>query len=120
MVAACGSRPGAWSGGALPEVEGPPKVAAATPLRRLTREQYRNSVRDLLGVSDVPIDLAIDEGIAGFFGNTIAPVSELHLEKYGRTADLVARSAVLNLARPLPSDPAEVADEACPDLFSTR
>ena len=52
----------------------------------------------------------IDEGIAGFFGNTIAPVSELHLEKYGRAADLVARRSVAKLGRLLPCDPAKVGE----------
>ena len=111
----CGARSGGVPAG-MPAVEAPPKVAATTPLRRLTRDQYRNSVRDLLGVTDVPIDLAIDEGIAGFFGNTTAPVSELHLEKYGRTADLVARKAVLRLDRLLPCDPA-IDEAACSERF---
>jgi hypothetical protein len=112
---ACGGR--GSTGAALPTVERAPARAAATPLRRLTQEQYRNTVRDLLGVKDIGTDLGLDEGIAGFFGNTIAPVSELHLEKYGRAADLVARKAVSQLGRLLPCDPAKVGEPACARQF---
>ncbi len=98
--AGCMGRTGGTWGAAA--VETPPASAGPAPLRRLTQEQYRNTVRQLLGVKDLGTDLPVDEGTAGFFGNTIAPVSELHLEKYGRAAELVARSAVKNLAGLLP------------------
>jgi hypothetical protein len=117
-TAACGGR--GSTAAQLPGVERAPARAAATPLRRLTREQYRNTVRDLLGVKDLGTDLAVDEGIAGFFGNTIAPVSELHLEKYGRAADLIARNAVTDLRRLLPCDPAKVGEPVCAREFIER
>ena len=65
-------------------------------------------------------DLTIDEGVAGFHGNTIAPVSELHLEKYGRAADLVARQAAGRLPAILPCDPARTGEAACARQFVTR
>jgi hypothetical protein len=101
------------------QVESAPTTAAIAPLRRLTQEQYRNSVRDLLGIKDVWVDLTIDEGVAGFHGNTIAPVSELHLEKYGRAAELVARQAVARLPALLPCDPTRVGEAACARAFVT-
>ena len=117
LLAGCGprSRPTAVAD----QIERPPAQAAAAPLRRLTQEQYRNSIRDLLGVKDVGVDLTIDEGVAGFHGNTIAPVSELHLEKYGRAAELVARQAVGRLPALLPCDPARAGEAACARAFVT-
>jgi hypothetical protein len=100
-----------------PAIEAAPAMAAGTPLRRLTQEQYRNTVRDLLGIADIGTDLGIDEGIAGFFGNTIAPVSELHLEKYGRAAELIARQASARLPALLPCDPRTVPEAACAHRF---
>jgi hypothetical protein len=114
-VAACGG--GQARPPERPAVEAAPAVAAATPLRRLTQEQYRNTVRDLLGIGDIGTDLGIDEGIAGFFGNTIAPASELHLEKYGRAAELIARQAVTRLPALLPCDPASAEQAACARSF---
>lgn len=119
LAGACGGRAGTGAA-AVATIERPPERAASTPLRRLTREQYRNSVRDLLGVKEIGTDLAVDEGIGGFFGNTIAPVSELHLEKYGRAADLLARKAVSDLGRLLPCDPAKVGEEVCGHQFVDR
>ena len=83
--------------------EAPPEQAAAAPLRRLTQDQYRNTIRDLLGLEVLAADLPVDEGVAGFFSNTIAPVSELHLEKYGRLAELLARQAGERIATAAPA-----------------
>src|SRR5579862_4777240 len=67
----------------VPAARHPAPSAGLAPLRRLTREQYLNSAHDLLGASDVlPSDLPLDEGAGGFFSNIIAPVTDLHLEKY--------------------------------------
>jgi hypothetical protein len=117
-LAGCGGR--TRSAVVADQVEPPPATAAVAPLRRLTQEQYRNSVRDLLGVKEMGVDLTIDEGVAGFHGNTIAPVSELHLEKYGRAADLVARQAAGRLPAILPCDPARTGDATCARQFVTR
>jgi hypothetical protein len=94
VAVGCGGKAGAPGTNPAAALDSPPGQAGPAPLRRLTQEQYRNTVRQLLGVTDLGTDLPVDEGTAGFFGNTIAPVSELHLEKYGRAAELVARSAV--------------------------
>jgi hypothetical protein len=117
----CAGRPGALSGGRA-GVESPPRTVAQAPLRRLTAEQYRNTVRQLLGVTEVGADLPVDEGTAGFFGNTIAPVSELHLEKYGRAAELVARSVVARAGNLLPcaASPAPSEELACATRFIER
>jgi hypothetical protein len=88
-------------GSAAAEIEPPaPAKAAPAPLRRLTAEQYRRSVRDLLGVSGPFLEgvrLPLDEGTAGFFANTLAPVSELQLDQYGRAAEAIAKEVTAQL-----------------------
>jgi hypothetical protein len=112
------ARPGAPGAGLLEDRSPPPAAqVAAAPLRRLTAEQYRNTVRDLLGVADVAVDLPIDEGSGGFYGNAIAPVSELFLEKYGRAAELVARAAIQHPEGLLPCSPAAGGEDACARAF---
>jgi hypothetical protein len=101
----------------------PPARAAAAPLRRLTAEQYRRSVRDLLGVPTDGIQLPLDEGTAGFFANTLAPVSELQIEQYGRAAESVARAAAANLpalTAGIDGCASAGSDVVCADRFSDR
>jgi hypothetical protein len=118
-LAGCGGKAGPGLGRVEP-AETAPRVAAAAPLRRLTQEHYRNSIRDLLGVSATGINLPIDEGTAGFFANTIAPVSELQLEQYARAAEEIARVASKSLQLRAGCDPAQPARiAACVDAFVT-
>jgi hypothetical protein len=94
--------------------------AGPAPLRRLTREQYANTVRDLLGASDgAAADLPVDEGAGGFFSNVIAPVSELHLEKYRTAAEQLAVRVTSNLGAVVPCDPTEQGERACAAQFIT-
>ena len=78
-----------------------------TPLRRLTRIQYNNTVRDLLGVSgDSAAAFAGDEDAGGFKSNLISPVSEPQVEQYHRAAEDLATKAVAGgLARLSPCTP---------------
>jgi Protein of unknown function (DUF1592)/Protein of unknown function (DUF1588)/Protein of unknown function (DUF1595)/Protein of unknown function (DUF1587)/Protein of unknown function (DUF1585) len=102
-------RPGMAGGGSSPLAAGP------APLRRLTREQYANTVRDLLGFTGgVDADLPVDEGAGGFFSNAIAPVTELQLEKYRGAAEQLAWRAVRNLPALVPCDPG---DPSCASRF---
>ncbi|HEX4445326.1 MAG TPA: DUF1587 domain-containing protein, partial [Polyangiaceae bacterium] len=67
----------------------------AAPLERLTRGQYGNVVRDLLGLKtafDVT-SLGEDEKVGPFASNEVAPVSELTLEQYTEAAEALATSA---------------------------
>jgi hypothetical protein len=95
-AAGCGGGLRRGSGGPSTEPAAPLRAAPA-PLRRLTAEQYRHSVRDLLGVGTDGVQLPLDEGTAGFFANTLAPVSELQLEQYARAAESIARDAAPRL-----------------------
>ena len=70
---------------------------SAAPLRRLTREQYDNTIRDLLGIEGHPsLGLAADEKLAAFFSNSISPVSRLSVEQYRDSAEDLAVAAVKN------------------------
>src|SRR5947199_185632 len=59
----------------------PPTVSAGVaPMRRLTREQYRNSVRDLVGVEDAVASSALpgDDAIVDrFHSNVLSPLQTI-------------------------------------------
>jgi hypothetical protein len=96
------------AGAVLPAVVNNDPQAGLAPLRRLTREQYANTVRDLLGITDPVIsDLPVDEGAGGFYSNVIAPVTELHIEKYRTAAEILAARAMEDLPRLISCDPRE-------------
>src|SRR5438552_2959247 len=75
------------TGGATPVNPAAVKVGIS-PLRRLTAEQYRNTVRDLLGMKDAKdvvatTDLPADGAIADrFSGNTVAALQGLDADTY--------------------------------------
>ena len=89
------------------ECEGQPARAGEAPLRRLTRIEYNNTVRDLLGVTSEPAsDFPGDEVSAGFDHNSRTAVAELTVEKYQRAAEQLAarcgrRSRLAHVLRPL-------------------
>ncbi|HEX4353564.1 MAG TPA: DUF1587 domain-containing protein, partial [Polyangiales bacterium] len=83
-------------GGALAlDCDGP--NSTITPLQRLTRRQYQNSVSDLFAVSFDSSAIAEDEKVGAFSANTVAPVSELSVEQYMEAAESVAKSAMAKL-----------------------
>ena len=80
-------------------------TVAIAPLRRLTREQYRNAVRDLLGlVADVDA-LDGDEKAGPFYANVTAPVSAVIVEQYRALAEELAVGAVGQVDLIVPCDP---------------
>jgi hypothetical protein len=106
-----------------PKPEGPNPPPAATagvaPLRRLTASQYRNTVRDLLGIEDpVPASaLPADEVIEDrFYSNVVTPLQSIDLDKYASAAQLLAGKAMANLAALLPCDP-KTGEPACAQKF---
>jgi hypothetical protein len=65
-----------------------------TRLRRMTRTQLNNTIRDLVGVTGSPANgLAPDEHIGPFQSNAIAPVTELLVEQHQEVAKAVALEA---------------------------
>ena len=74
--------------------------AAVAPMRRLTRSQYRNTVRDLLGVADAvaPSALPGDDAIHDrFHSNTASPLQAIDIGKYADAAEAIAGKAAANL-----------------------
>ncbi|MGE3808616.1 MAG: DUF1592 domain-containing protein, partial [Gemmataceae bacterium] len=71
-------------------------------LRRLNRNEYRNTIRDLLGVShDASLELPEDPPANGFDNNGAAlTVSPLHLEKYLRAARKAVDLAIVTGEQP--------------------
>lgn len=113
---------GAGGSSASPDPEVPAEAcrsgAGLSPLRRLTRTEYDNTLRDLLGITgSVAAGFVPDEKLGAFDANVSSPVSELALEDYfggaSEIADLVA-SDPKRLAAVTPCDPLEA---GCPRLF---
>lgn len=68
---------------------------AFSPLRRLTREQYDNALRDLLGATGQPsLALSPDEKLGTFSSNAVSPVTRLSVEQYRDAAEALAARAV--------------------------
>ena len=104
--ASTGSSAGAGSSVGIGISQPPPSAEACaksqdlerTPLRRLTRTEYTNSVRDLLNVDvSATADIPADEVTNGFDNNAaVLTVSSLHAEKYVLVSEALAKLAVQN------------------------
>jgi Protein of unknown function (DUF1592)/Protein of unknown function (DUF1588)/Protein of unknown function (DUF1585)/Protein of unknown function (DUF1587)/Protein of unknown function (DUF1595) len=71
--------------------------AGAAPMRRLTRLEYNNTVRDLLGDHSNPANAFLpDEIVGGFSANSVAPVDPTLLEDYFEVAEAIAIDVVQN------------------------
>ena len=91
-----------------------------TPIRRLTRFEYNNTVRDLLGDTTNPADiLPPEEEVAGFNNQAGAlTTSDLLIEQYMKVAEDVSARAVSNMAALLPScDPGADGTDTCAIQF---
>ncbi len=74
-----------------------------SPLRRLTRVEYDNSVRDLLGVDlGLAKDFSADETAGPFAGNYFTPISESQYTQYAGAAANAAAKTVERLGQLLP------------------
>ncbi len=92
---------------------GEPGVGVS-PLRRLTRSQYNNTIRDLLGIEGDPsATIAPDEKVGAFYSNSTASVTELVAEQYMRVAENLAETAIADLTALVPCDPAVDDQAAC-------
>lgn len=98
----------------------PSTAIARTPLRRLTRFEYANSVKALLNVDPAPAnDLPPDEVTDGFNNNAgVLTVSALHAEKYVLISEALAKSAVKSLATLTACDAAAKGEQACAEQFA--
>jgi hypothetical protein len=87
-----------------------------TPIRRLTRFEYNNTVRDLLGDTTDPANvLPPEEEVAGFNNQAAALTSsDLLIEQYMKVAEDVSARAVLDIDALLPEcDPGLDGNDTC-------
>jgi len=85
-----------------------------TSLRRLTRQQYENTVRDLLGYTgEAATGFAPDERVGPFLSNIGAPITEVQVEQYMDAAEDIAAAATQDIGAILPCDPVVVGEDAC-------
>jgi hypothetical protein len=76
-----------------------------TKLRRLTRDQLDNTVRDLLNVTSRPAEaLAPDERVGPFHSNAVAPITELLVEQHHEMAAALATGAQSRMSQISPCD----------------
>jgi hypothetical protein len=94
----------------------PADVADAYPFMRLTRREYDNTVRDLLGTSlRLAESFPTEPKHAGGFVQP-GPVSTLEAQLYMEAAETLAAEAVADLDALLPCDPA-VDERACVQMW---
>ena len=124
-LAACAGGRGAPSGtgGASggPNCQDHAIQPGTSPIRRLTRFEYNNTVRDLLGDTTRPADAFPPEEIGNGFGNdaNALTVSRLLAEQYVSAAKGIAERLLADTARyaaTLGCDPAS-AEDACAKSF---
>jgi hypothetical protein len=100
-----------------------PQMAASvhvgrTPLRRLTRSQLDNTLRDLVGATGNPAGvLAADEHIGPFTSNALVPITDLIVQQQGEMAAKVAADAVARMNTIAGCDLAAAANNTCPTQF---
>jgi hypothetical protein len=119
-----GSGTGTGSGGANndPVATCPSSAVTPTPLRRLTRFEYANSVQQLLGVDpSLANDLPADEVSDGFSNNaSVLTVSSLHAEKYVTVSEGLAKAAVAKVDALTGCDTLAKGEDTCAAEFAKR
>ncbi|HET6147773.1 MAG TPA: DUF1592 domain-containing protein [Polyangia bacterium] len=92
-----------------------------TPLRRLTRDQFNNTVRDLIGATGSPADmLSDDEKIGPFHSNAIAPITTLEVQQHKEVAGTLAAAAVARMRQIAPCDLVADTGTTCATQFVTQ
>ncbi len=72
-----------------------PNPGTVPRMRRLTRQEYQNSIRDLLGIElDAQAWLPKDESSHGFDNLTVNQMSPTHLNRYLSAAQHISRAAI--------------------------
>jgi hypothetical protein len=93
-----------------------------TKVRRLTRDQFNNTVRDLLGTNPGrPADaLAPDERIGPFHSNAVAPITDLLVEQHQEIAAALATGAMSRMTQLSPCDLVADTGTTCATRFVTE
>jgi hypothetical protein len=105
-----------------PRPPGPEPTCAAGAVgparwRRLTTRQYRNSVRDLLGLEADTAAFLLDTTTGPFATNALLPPQSSDIEHYQGTAATLAARAVADLPRLLGCDPGAAGQDGCATRF---
>jgi hypothetical protein len=118
------SDPGETDGRSSPTGSGPggtvasgkQQIGASSSLRRMTREEYNNTVRDLLGDTTEPANqFSPDEKKLGVSVGGL--VSSLLAEQLQAAAEGIAERAVAKLGSILPCSPSSIGEDACAQQF---
>jgi hypothetical protein len=111
-----GTSGGAGSGGGVATL---PRSAPLGPLRRLSRAQYDNTVRDLLGDTSRPAQAFVAEDVPGAYAGGVAltQAAPAAVEQYEKAAEALASAAVKNLTKLLPCQPTATTEESCAQMF---
>ncbi len=94
-----------------------PLLAPPSPLRRLTREEYNNTVRDLLNDSSAPAGGFAGESIGGSGFATPGIVSAQDVSGYMDAAEALSSASMSKLISGLNCDPALQGDAICAKRF---
>ncbi|MBC8073299.1 MAG: DUF1592 domain-containing protein [Deltaproteobacteria bacterium] len=97
--------------------EPPPTTAGSMPLRRLTRFEYDNTVRDLLGDTTRPAAALPGESIGSSGFASPGLVTVVDARRLMEVAEDVAARATGSLDALLPCVPADVGEDACAHTF---
>lgn len=114
------SRPGGSAGGPGTVLQCDEIEPGPAPLRLLTRVQYDNAVRDLLGDTTAPARSFPNENrVLGFENNAeVHAATPLLVEKYLTAAeDVAARAVSTRLSELLPCEPSPSDEAACAEGF---
>jgi len=89
-----------------------------TRVRRLTRDQFDNTVADLMGASGKPADaIAPDEKVGPFHSNAVAPITNLIVEQHQEVAKLLAADATTRMSMLSPCDLGADSTSTCARQF---
>ena len=100
-----------------PEASCDAPSVGVSPLRRMTRFEYDNTVRDLLGDTTRPAQSSFspDEAYGGFAANAVAPIAKTQLDEYAAAAeDLSATFVDTGLGQYIDCP---MSDSACAEQF---
>ncbi len=84
--------------------------------RRLTQRQYRNTVKDLLGI-DANIGNFLDDSTTGTFATNTLPPQSSDISAYAESAEVLAALAVADPGRLTNCDPATAGNDVCAAKF---
>jgi hypothetical protein len=85
--------------------------------RRLTTLQYRNTVRDLLGLDADTSAFLLDTTTGPFAANTLLPPQSSDIDHYDGAAATLAGRAIADLPKLLACDPGAIGQDACANKF---